>query len=154
MVDAVSSDEDKEKETRYLQQDPQTRYVQVIYNQLSNYTTSDPTIYDDLYVATNPYAQRASQDAYIANLQSLSNFYDGITSIGSVRRRRISSDDDDSGSSISLAPSSSPPITSLTPPPSLPPSISSPPTTTFKCFGADDGGEFSVLYNAVRAYVV
>jgi len=67
VVDVVSSDKDKEIGERYLQQDPQTaEYVQVIYNQTSTYTTSDPTLYDDLYVATDPYAQDVNQNAYIA----------------------------------------------------------------------------------------
>jgi len=154
------SDKGSEEEgKRYLQQeDPQTQYVQVIYNQLSNYTTSNPTMYDDLYVATDPYAQSVSQDVYIARLQSLSNFYDDISSV-----RQIPSDDDDS--SVSLAPSASPLIISLTSPPlpditSSPPSMSvqsapstSSPTTQYKCFGADDGNYKGILYNAVRAYV-
>ena len=35
--------------------------------------------------------------------------------------------------------------------PSVSPSTN--PTTAPKCFGADDGGQYGVLYNAVRSYV-
>jgi len=155
ITDESDKGSEEEEGERYLQQeDPQTQYVQVIYNQLSNYTTSNPTMYDDLYVATDPYAQSVSQDAYIARLQSLGNFYDDITSIGSVRQ--IPSDDEPN----SVAPSSSPLIISLTSPPlpditSVPPGMSgqSTPSTSSSCFSADDGGENGILYNAVRSYV-
>ena len=167
-MDVVSSDKEEETGERYLQQDSQTtEYVQVIYNQLSNYTTSDPTMYDDLYIATDPYTQSVNQDEYIARLQSLSNFYDDITSIGSVRQ--IPSDDDDD-LSISVPPSASPLMINLTPPP-LPDITSSPlsvsgqsaPSISSPCFGADDGGcikgedrvcaQHGILGNAVRSYV-
>ena len=65
----------------------ETEYVQVIYNQVSTYTTSDPILYDDLYVATNPFTKETSQDEYIASLKAAdSSVYDDVTSIISVRQ--------------------------------------------------------------------
>jgi len=65
----------------------ETTYVQVIYNQVSTYTTSDPVLYDDLYVATNPFTQEISQDEYITSLKAAdSSVYDDVTSIVSVRQ--------------------------------------------------------------------
>jgi len=99
VVDVVSSTE--QKKVRSLPWDQQqdeavegtrrqlqeTEYVQIIYNQVSTYTTSDPILYDDLYVATNPFTQETSQDEYIASLKTADNsVYDDVTSIISVRQ--------------------------------------------------------------------
>ena len=66
--------------------DQQTNYVQIIYNQISTYTTSDILLYDDLYIATDPFATTSSQEVYITELQVMDSFYDGVTSVSGVRQ--------------------------------------------------------------------
>ena len=87
---------EEEEEGRELQQSNsnEAKYIQIIYNQRSTYTTSDqrstyttsdPMIYDDLYVATDPFATQTSQEQYKASLQQMSTFYDNVISVGSIR---------------------------------------------------------------------
>jgi len=101
VVDVVSSTEKKTRSLPWVDQQDEdeavkgltrrqlqeTTYVQVTYNQVSTYTTSDPVLYDDLYVATNPFTQETSQDEYITSLKAAdSSVYDDVTSIISVRQ--------------------------------------------------------------------
>ena len=60
-------------------------YVQIIFNQISTYTTSDILVYDNLYIATDPFATTSKQEVYITELQIMDGFYDGVTSVSSVR---------------------------------------------------------------------
>jgi len=60
--------------------------LEIIYNQVSTYKTSDPTSVDENYIIQEPFATTLSRADYISFLQSLNNTdYDNVTSVSSVR---------------------------------------------------------------------
>jgi len=60
--------------------------IEIIYNQVSTYKTSDPTSVDETYIIHEPFATTLSRADYISFLQSLNNTdYDNVTSVSSVR---------------------------------------------------------------------
>ncbi|KAL9188925.1 hypothetical protein ACHAXT_011415 [Thalassiosira profunda] len=74
---------DRRRRGRGLQEE--ATFVEVTYNQRSAYKTNDPETYDDVYVATRPFATREGVEAYVASLRSLSPYYDDVVSVGSVQ---------------------------------------------------------------------
>ncbi|KAL3797440.1 hypothetical protein ACHAW5_004459 [Stephanodiscus triporus] len=57
-------------------------YARIVYRQRSAYRTSDPTTYDEAYVAMDPFLSWEARDMYISSLRALSSDYDGVESVG------------------------------------------------------------------------
>jgi len=53
----------------------------ITYNQQSTYMTTNPQIYDGMYVASTPFMESADRDRYLAALGMLSPYYKDVTSI-------------------------------------------------------------------------
>lgn len=65
---------------RRLQETEQgSKSVQVTYNQISSYRTSDVQEYDHDYIATDPFLPQKGSEWYISVLRALSPHYEGVT---------------------------------------------------------------------------